>query len=120
ARQFNWYICPSGNYALNKLGLSTQVPAQYMFVSSGPYTTYLIEGTKLIFKHTTSREISDYSYVTQLVIQAIKTIGRKKILPNDIIYLRKTLTLKDKDILLQDGKKTNIWIYEVIKEICEV
>lgn len=120
ARQHNWYICPSGNFALNKLGLSTQVPAQYVFASSGPYVSYLIEGTGLIFKHTTSREISDYSYITQLVIQAIKAIGRQNISLDDILHLRKTLSPKDKDLLLRDGKKTNIWIYEVIKEICEV
>lgn len=120
ARQYNWYICPSGNFALNKLGLSTQVPAQYVFVSNGPYVTYLIGGTKLIFKHTTSREITSFSYITQLVIQAIKAIGRENILLDDILHLRKTLSHRDKDLLLKDGKKTNIWIYEVIKEICEV
>lgn len=120
ARQNNWWICPSGNYALNKLGLSTQVPAQYVFVSNGPYVSYLINGTRLIFKHTTSREITSFSYITQLVIQAIKTIGRENILLNDILHLRKVLDSNDKKTLFIEGRKTSIWIYEVIKEICEV
>lgn len=120
ARQYNWYICPSGNFALNKLGLSTQVPAQYVFVSNGPYVSYSIEGTKLIFKHTTSREITSFSPITLLIIQAIKAIGRANILLDDILHLRRVLSLKDKGILLDEGPKTSIWIYEVIKEICEV
>ena len=120
ARQNNWWICPSGNYALNKLGLSTQVPAQYVFVSNGPYISYLIDGTRLIFKHTTSREITNFSYITQLVIQAIKTIGRENILLDDILHLRKVLDSNDKKTLFIEGRKTSIWIYEVIKEICEV
>lgn len=120
ARQYNWHICPSGNFALNKLGLSTQVPAQYVFVSNGPYVSYIIGDTRLIFKHTTSREITMFSSITQLVIQAIKTIGRENILLDDILHLRKILSLEDKRNLLVDGTKTNIWIYEVIKEICEV
>ena len=33
---------------------------------------------------------------------------------DDILHLRKTLSPRDKDLLLKDGKKTNIWIYEVI------
>lgn len=120
ARQYNWYICPSGNFALNKLGLSTQVPARYVFVSNGPYVSYIIEGVRLIFKHTTSREITRFSYITQLVIQAIKAIGRRNISQDDIIYLRKRLSYKDKDDLLVEGRRTSIWIYEIIKEICEV
>lgn len=120
ARQNNWWICPSGNYALNKLGLSTQVPAQYVFVSNGPYVSYLIDGTPLIFKRTTSREITNFSYITQLVIQAIKAIGRENILLDDILHLRKVLNYKDKKTLFREGQKTSIWIYEVIKKICEV
>ncbi|MBR4420029.1 MAG: type IV toxin-antitoxin system AbiEi family antitoxin domain-containing protein [Clostridia bacterium] len=119
ARQYNWYICPSGNFALNKLGLSMQVPAQYIFVSNGPYCSYMVEGTKLIFKHTTSREITSFSYITQLVIQAIKAIGRENIVTDDVAHLSKTLSLQDKKILKEEGKKTSIWIYEIIKEICE-
>lgn len=119
ARQNNWYICPSGNYALNKLGLSTQVPAQYLFVSNGPYASYFIEGTQLIFKHTTNKEITSFSYITQLVIQAIKAIGREKILSDDILHLKKILNSKDKKTLLSESRKTSIWIYEIIKKICE-
>lgn len=120
AKQNNWWICPSGNYALNKLGLSTQVPAQYVFVSNGPYVSYLISGTPLIFKHTSNRGITSFSHMTQLVIQAIKTIGRENIVLDDILHLRKVLNSKDKKMLLKEGQKTSIWIYEIIKEICEV
>lgn len=119
ARQYNWHICPSGNFALNKLGLSTQVPAQYVFVSNGPYVSYIIEGTRLIFKHTTSREIIMFSHITQLVIQAIKAIGRRNISQDDILHFRKTLNHEDKKTLLNEGIRTSIWIYEIIKEICE-
>ena len=120
ARQYNWTICPSGNLSLNLLGLSTQVPARYVFVSNGPYATYMIEGTELIFKHTNNREISSFSFITQLLIQAIKTIGRENVLLDDILHLRRFLKPREKSILIKEGKKTSIWIYEVIKEICEV
>ena len=31
ARSFNWNIYPSGNVALNILGLSTQIPSKYLY-----------------------------------------------------------------------------------------
>ncbi|MGN1294772.1 MAG: DUF6088 family protein, partial [Bacilli bacterium] len=40
ARNFEWSITPTGEYALNLLGISTQVPACYSFISSGPYRSY--------------------------------------------------------------------------------
>ena len=34
ARQFNIVITPSGNYALNIIGLSTQVPSKYIYITN--------------------------------------------------------------------------------------
>jgi hypothetical protein len=36
ARNYSWTIAPTGNTALNLLGLSTQVPANWSYISSGP------------------------------------------------------------------------------------
>ncbi len=47
ARSYNWTIAPSGNTALNLLGLSTQVPANWVFISSGPYKKYEFGSVKL-------------------------------------------------------------------------
>ena len=40
ARNFGWTIVPCGDVALNILGLSTQVPATYVYVSDGTYKEY--------------------------------------------------------------------------------
>ena len=40
ARNFGWAIAPSGAAALNMLGLSTQVPAHWSFISNGPYRSF--------------------------------------------------------------------------------
>ena len=37
ARNYGWSITPCGDTALNLLGLSTQVPAVWSYVSDGPY-----------------------------------------------------------------------------------
>ncbi len=118
ASQFNWNICPSGNYALNLLGLSTQIPAKYIYISDGPYKTYMIEGSELEFKHSNKKEISDFSYKTLIVIQALKALGKNNITNTDLEKIKKHLSDEDKQNLLKEGIKTNIWIYEIIKQIC--
>lgn len=87
ARKYNWTIAPSGNTALNLLGLSTQVPAQWTYISDGRYVDFLIGNTKLVFKRTTNSTISNMSRLTALVIQAIKAIGKDNISEEQISCL---------------------------------
>ena len=79
ARSYHWTIAPCGNTALNLLGLSTQVTAVWSYISDGPYKTYEWNSTKLEFKHRTNKEITGLSYMTSLVIQALKTLGASKL-----------------------------------------
>lgn len=119
ARKYNWTIAPSGNTALNLLGLSTQVPAQWTYISDGRYVDFLIGNTKLVFKRTTNSTISNMSQLTALVIQAIKAIGKENISEEQILYLKNRLTISDKEKLLEEGKTTSAWIYKVLKKIGE-
>ncbi|CYW54503.1 Uncharacterised protein [Streptococcus suis] len=119
ARKYNWTIAPSGNTALNLLGLSTQVPAQWTYISDGRYVDFLIGNTKLVFKRTTNSTISNMSQLTALVIQAIKAIGKDNISEEQILYLKKRLTKSDKEKLLEEGKTTSAWIYKILKKIGE-
>ena len=120
AYRYNWRICPSGNLALNLLGLSTQIPAKYIYISDGPYKIYNIMGTDIVFKHVAHREISGYSNITHLVLQSLKIIGKNNIVPKDIYHLKKFLNPEEKRIVLQESQRVSVWMYEIIKEICEV
>ena len=59
ARKYHWTISPCGDVALNKLGLSTQVPVVWMYVSDGPYRAFRWDNITVSFKHKTNREIQD-------------------------------------------------------------
>ena len=118
ARNNNWSIVPTGETALNMLGLSTQVPSKYEFISNGPYRTYDVDGIKLNFIHRTTKQISNYSYLTALLIQAIKTVGDKNMSDKHIEILRSRLNADDKTRILEEGRATTNWIYKYIKQIC--
>ena len=119
ARKLNWNIAPSGNTALNQLGLSTQVPAKWSYISDGPYKTYQFNKVEIEFKHRNNKEISGMSYKTAMVIQALKELGVANISTEIIEHLKRTLTSSEKEMLLSDGKQTVSWIYKIIKQICK-
>lgn len=118
ARNFGWTIVPCGDTALNLLGLSTQVPATWVYVSDGTYKEYTYDNTTIQFKRTTNKEVSKLSYKTALVIQALKALGKDKIDDAVISRLRKLLTEEEKKAMLDEAKAATSWIYEYIKLIC--
>lgn len=119
ARKYNWTITPSENTALNILGLSTQVPAKWVYLSDGKYVTYSFGGIDIEFKRRSNAEISNMSTITSMVIQAIKAIGKDRISGEQIDILKKRLSGEEKKALLREGKTATAWIYEILRKIGE-
>lgn len=119
ARSYHWTIAPCGNTALNMLGLSTQVTAVWSYISDGPYKKYEWNSTRLEFKHRTNKEVSGLSYMTALLIQALKTLGKENITQDIIEMLSGKLTASEKAAALTEAAESTDWVYKIIKQICE-
>ena len=119
ARNFGWTIVPCGDTALNLLGLSTQVPSQWVYVSDGAYKEYSFDNTTIKFKRTTNKEISKVSYKTALTIQALKALGKDNVTDAVVARLKKALTEQEKANMLAEAKSATSWVYELIKVICK-
>lgn len=119
ARKYNWNIAPYSSTALNLLGLSTQVPTHYKYISSGRYKEYKIGDTILEFKKVNLGEIANMSLKTATVIQAIKSLGKENINAQVMQKIRENLTQEERTDLMNESKSVPAWIYEVIREICE-
>ena len=118
ARSYHWTIAPCGNTALNLLGLSTQVTAVWSYISDGPYKTYEWNNTKLELKHRTNKEITGLSYMTSLVIGALKTLGRANVTSEIIHTLSKKLSDDEKSACLKEAKESTDWVYDTLRKIC--
>ena len=119
ARKFNWHIQPSSDTALNLLGLSTQVPGRYMYLSNGPSRIYDILGTPLKFKHTALKE-SGFKYgLSAVIVQALKALGKERITDEALDAIHKQIDAGMCPRLLKDTKTTTTWIYELIKKMCK-
>ena len=117
ARNYHWTIAPCGNTALNLLEISTQVTAVWSYISDGPYKTYEWNSTKLEFKHRTNKEITGLSYMTVLVIQALKTLGQTNVTSKTIKALSSLLSEEDKAAMLKEAAESTDWVYNAIRQI---
>lgn len=64
------------------------------------------------------RTEKNYSYITGLVIQALRALGREHVDETVIRSLRESLPVEEKSILLKEAQGTTAWIFDFIKEIC--
>ena len=94
ARGFHWTIAPCGDVALNKLGLSTQVPVVWSYISDGPYRKF------------------------SLVVEALKTLGKDRVDDGIILSLRNRLPREEKKKMLVEATGVSEWIYTVIRKVC--
>jgi hypothetical protein len=121
ARKFNWRIQPSGDTALNLLGLSTQVPGKWLYLSDGPSRRYAIGGQELTFRQSALKDTGFSLRESGLLVPAIKALGKEHIDAAVIEKLRQWLAPKLpklRERLLRDTRMVTGWIYEIIKQIC--
>jgi hypothetical protein len=88
---------PTGSYALNALGLSTQVPMNIVLLTDGSPREIKVGKRKIKFKKTTPKNLLAKGKISQLVIQALKEIGNGKVREDEekkIIDLLMEITVK--------------------------
>ncbi len=118
ARKFNWRIQPSGDAALNLLGLSTQVPGRWVYLSDGPNREYEIGDTTLSFKKAALKDIGFKYPESGLIVHALKALGRKQITLGTIESIRAQITPAHFKRILNDTRTVTSWVHDSIKQIC--
>lgn len=118
ARKFNWRIQPSGDAALNLLGLSTQVPGRLVYLSDGPNRQYDIGNYTLEFKKSALKDVGFKYRESGLIVQALKALGQERVDGSVIAKLRKQLDETACKRVLKDTVTATGWVYEAIKRVC--
>ena len=119
ARAHGWTIVPAGETALNILGLSTQVAAQWQYFSDGPSKRYTWEGGVFILKHRTNKETTKLSPKTALVVQALKTLGEDNVDDKVLSGLRERLNSSERARAFKEARYATSWVYEIIRRLAE-
>ncbi len=76
-------ILPTGATALNLLGLSTQMPMNPVFLTSGSARTITIDGRTITFKRAVPKNFAIKGKKRSLIVQALKYIGENNITQED-------------------------------------
>ncbi len=120
ARRSGWRIQPSENTALNLLGLSTQVPALSVYLSDGPSKTYEIGKQQLVFKKRTLKESVFKHKESELVVQALKALGKERSDKEILQKLANTWTPNKWKKILRDTKTAPAWVSGMIRNISKL
>lgn len=118
ARKFNWRIHPSGELALNLLGLSTQVPGRPIYLSDGPSRQYVLGSFTLEFKKAALKDVGFKYRESGLVVQALKALGKERLNDSVIATIRGRLDEVARKRVLEDTVTATGWVYEAVKNIC--
>ena len=110
-------IIKSGVFALNALGLSTQVPMNVVYLTDGASRRIKIGNINgILFKKTSPKNLATKSHLCSLAIQAIKAIGKDKIYESEKKKLIDLLKKEDIEILKHDIALAPEWVRIIMRE----
>lgn len=110
---------PSGAYAANLLGLSTQVPARIVYLTDGPSRTVRVGNQEIRLQRTTPRNMGPADRISGLVIQALRHLGQKHVDDAVIQTLQRKLNDQDKKRLIKDIAYAPAWVGKHLREIAQ-
>jgi hypothetical protein len=116
ARRDKARIVPTGVQALNKLGLSTQVPMKVVYLTDGAARTIKVGKRTITFKKTSPKNLLVQGKLSGLAIQALKTIGQKKLDEEVIEKIQVILQNEKKENIINDAKLSPAWINKILMQ----
>jgi hypothetical protein len=115
ARRDKAKIIPTGAYALNRLGLSTQVPMKIVYLTDGSARNIKVGKYTIAFIRTSPKNVAAIGKISRLAIQALKSIGKKNISKMEIEHIQGALMKEKKAYLEHDLRIAPAWIREIIR-----
>jgi len=112
-------ILPTGAWALNKLGLSTQVPTKVVYLTDGEKKQLRLGRNSITFKSTTPKKLAAKGKYSSLVIQALQELGKKNIDERTTKKLATVLKQEKPETIWLDAKTAPAWIAEILFNIAK-
>ena len=108
-------VQPSGVTALNKLGLSTQVPTKYTYLTSGSGRVLILGNRTIELKRSVPKNFAFKTVLAALLVQALRTLGQKNVGEQELSTIRKLVRDEErKDLFVQDLTLMPVWMRKMI------
>ena len=117
AKRDKAHIAPTGAYAMNLLGLSTQVPMNVVFLTDGSPRKIRLGNNRIItFKHTVPKNLTFVNKTAQLATFALKEIGKSSVNEEHQKALKQAFSTINEKSIEADYKLMPAWIRKIIKD----
>lgn len=116
ATRDNAEILPSGMTALNALGLSTQIPMNYTYLTTGSERTVKLANQQVMLKRGVPKNFCYETRFIALLVQALRALKQENVGEEELQTIR-TLIKKepDKEALAKDVDLMPAWMKRIVK-----
>lgn len=112
----NAEVLPSGMTALNALGLSTQVPMNYTFLTTGSERVVNLLNRKVVLKRGVPKNFCYGTRLISLLVQALKVLKKENVGEDELNIIRQLLSKEtDKETLIKDVDMMPAWMKQIVK-----
>ena len=111
-------IIPTGSYAQYRLGLTTQIPMNVVYLTDGSPRKIQVGNQKITFKKTSPKNLAVSHTLTSLIIQALKEIGEGEVDSNQLIQIQAIIEKSNESRKVKENiKYAPVWIQKVVRNI---
>jgi len=111
-------IIPTGSYAQYRLGLTTQVPMNVVYLTDGSPRKMQVGNQKITFKKTSPKNLSVKHSLTSLIIQALREIGGENIETEHLNQIKEIIKKSNEPKKVRENiKYAPAWIQKLILDI---
>ena len=116
AKRDHAQIIATGSTAANLVGLSTQVPMNLLYLTSGSTRTIPIGNRRISFRHASPRNFASAGRAVPLLTQAIKQQGKDAIGDVELGIIRRFIDNHHDASFEQDLLLAPQWVQQIIKK----
>ncbi len=113
-------IMPTGDTALNILGLSTQVPMNAIYITNGTKRQVKVGNRNIIFKSAVQKNFQYKGKLLPLIIIALKELGESRVsdeVKDRIVKLISESDAEERATMMHDLYLSPVWIKELLLPI---
>ncbi len=97
-------IMPTGLFALNKIGLSTQIPMKMVFLTNGTKKNIVIGKNALVFQPTTTKKLAMIGSISSLLFVGLEELDLSQLSESEMEKIISLLKKEDPKKLKYDLK----------------
>jgi hypothetical protein len=110
---------PSGAYAANRLGFSTQVPMKVVYLTDGRSRTVQVGKRQSQLRQTTPKNMATAGKISGTVIQALKHLGKDQVDDDVVAKLDARLDTAARKQLMKDTRSAPAWIADIFRKLAQ-